>query len=207
MSVWTDPNFAFPLADKEKQSQALLIVPGLVFEQWLTPRGNEVGMLLCSSFPSPVAVMRDPQFAFYSFKSDWFLPEALEAPACYTTLRKALEAAGKHLNPAEDRQYKQKPKPKPSPVVPPKPLSEEDFGRKGDVTATRTVFSDGSTVYSFQCPDRWEGEVKLRQSGEREKILTLISQPKNMQLCANWSSSVALHRYLAHAKPSELFKN
>jgi hypothetical protein len=180
---------------------------GLVFEHFHQPEGDTVGLIYGpEGWPSPieVVVLRHP---FHGFKADWYLPEGLERPASFSSLKQALEHAGKLLDSKRlaDFKIKLRPTAKPAKPLPPKVTKEVFRGSKNKVFCRELSYSDGSREFWYVAPDKWLGEVKLYQSAKREPIMTITSMPKSMILGDSWTSVDSLLNHLASTKKENLF--
>lgn len=180
------------------QNLKFKVSEGLVFVEYAEPDGNLVGELVSDEFPSPVLVVRDPQRAYYSFRSDWFLPNPVEPPARYTTFGKCMNAAGATLSPTALEGFKIKKRPEPKPKEEPEPriLRDEFIYDRDGISIVEQKWSDGRLLWVFVAPHLFEGELHLCQFSKHNTISQITKLPKGMLLGDHWSSPHRLRKHL-----------
>ena len=195
------------LIEEQRLNAKFELGEGLIYEDFQEPNSRVAGLIHGpDDWPGPVKLIRQ-RHPYYLFDADWHLPEPLEFPSRYTSMKRALEAAAKHLSPKALEGFKFK---KRSTVEAPEPaprkVQKEDFrGKQDDVFCRAMKYTDGSTEFVYSSVEKFPGKVVLYQSPKREVVMTITQKPKGMQVSDNWTNVDQLLQYLAETDKSKLF--
>ena len=183
-----------------EQSSKHLVVPGLIWEHFYTQEDGLIGLLQSEEFPSRVEVRRAYGSNFYHFEAEWLLPAALEGNR-FTSTSKILDAAAEHLCPSALDEFKFKKRPKPEPE-PPAPSVKYSFDQTLHGVAMNVVyFTDGSVSAVYTCPEKWDGEIRLRKIGKSLEF-NVTEGPRSIK--GRWTNPDNLLKHLAKARKQDL---
>jgi hypothetical protein len=137
------------------------------------PSDPEVGRLVSDLFPSDIRIQKQSQFAMYTLKADWTLPNNLNH-SHFTTLSDLLRAVRSHL--ANDK-IDRDPKPfvEPEAVVPQERLNWKVRGPEDEASSlifdnvayTETYGADGTLKAEFTAPYTSQPIYAVRPRGDR----------------------------------------